>query len=292
MAKFIALVSHKGPIPADFADQPAPDPAMFGLPAEDDGSRDDPLLGQNIITCNAYQHDFDALRTAPTRIVIGVGAESGQSWPAGRARPSPSGSAPRPSPSPATTAASSAASTARPASRTPSPRRCARSSPADGPQPGRGVRRQQAAGAGRRGRWPAGSRPAGSSTGAGDRLATQATPPRRRRAPRRARAASPSRRRGRLGAADAQRAAVEREHRAGSPAAPRRSGRSTARLRQPGLRRPGGLKPNGGSAPDHGSGTRQPSRPGSAPPERCQIGSWRSSSGMSSTSHRPSSSPW
>jgi hypothetical protein len=57
---------------------------MFGLPAEDDGSRDDPLLGHNIITCNAYRHDFDALRTAPTRVVIGVGAKSGQQL-AGRA---------------------------------------------------------------------------------------------------------------------------------------------------------------------------------------------------------------
>ena len=46
MAKFIALTSHKGEIPADWLDRPAPDPAAFGLPTEDDGSRDDPLLGQ------------------------------------------------------------------------------------------------------------------------------------------------------------------------------------------------------------------------------------------------------
>ena len=32
MAKFIALVGHEGPIPADFADQPAPNPADFGCP--------------------------------------------------------------------------------------------------------------------------------------------------------------------------------------------------------------------------------------------------------------------
>ena len=32
MARFIALVSHKGPIPADYGDQPAPEPAMYGLP--------------------------------------------------------------------------------------------------------------------------------------------------------------------------------------------------------------------------------------------------------------------
>src|SRR6266480_255857 len=84
MAKFIAIVSHEGPFPDGYADQPGPDPAMFGLPAEDDASRVDPLLSHNIITCNAYRHDFDALRKAPTRIVIGVGAKSGQQL-AGRA---------------------------------------------------------------------------------------------------------------------------------------------------------------------------------------------------------------
>jgi pimeloyl-ACP methyl ester carboxylesterase len=76
MAKFIALVSHKGPIAADYVNQPAPDPAMFGLPAADDGSRNDVLLGQNMVTCPHYQFDFDALRAASTRIVIGAGAES------------------------------------------------------------------------------------------------------------------------------------------------------------------------------------------------------------------------
>jgi len=76
MAKFIALVSHKGLIPADYTNQPAPDPAMFGLPTADDGSRNDPLLGQNIISCTHYQPDFDALRAASTRIVLAVGAES------------------------------------------------------------------------------------------------------------------------------------------------------------------------------------------------------------------------
>jgi pimeloyl-ACP methyl ester carboxylesterase len=77
MARFIALASFEGPLPADYGDRPAPDPAMFGLPTEDDGSRDDPLVGQNMPSCIAYEHDFDALRSAPTRIVIGVGEESG-----------------------------------------------------------------------------------------------------------------------------------------------------------------------------------------------------------------------
>jgi pimeloyl-ACP methyl ester carboxylesterase len=76
MAKFMTLVSHKGPIPADFAAQPPPNPADFGLPTEDDGSRNEPLIGQNIISCTHYEHDFDALGAASTRIVIAAGAES------------------------------------------------------------------------------------------------------------------------------------------------------------------------------------------------------------------------
>ncbi len=76
MAKFIALVSHEGPLPADYLKRPAPDPAMFGLPAEDDGSRDDPLVGQNMISCSYFNPDFEALGAAATRIEIGVGAES------------------------------------------------------------------------------------------------------------------------------------------------------------------------------------------------------------------------
>jgi pimeloyl-ACP methyl ester carboxylesterase len=76
MAKFIALVSHKGLIPADYAERPAPDPAMFGLPTEDDGSRNDPLLGQNMVSGTHYQFDLDALRSASTRIVLAAGAES------------------------------------------------------------------------------------------------------------------------------------------------------------------------------------------------------------------------
>jgi pimeloyl-ACP methyl ester carboxylesterase len=75
MAKFIALASHKGPIPAGWGDQTV-DPAMFGLPTEDDGSRDDALVGQNMIGCTYFQPDFEALRAAPTRIVLAAGVES------------------------------------------------------------------------------------------------------------------------------------------------------------------------------------------------------------------------
>ena len=76
MAHFIAVVSHKGPMTDDFARQPGPDPQMFGMPAEDDGSRTDALLGQNIVTCSHYEPDFDALRRASTRIVMAAGAAS------------------------------------------------------------------------------------------------------------------------------------------------------------------------------------------------------------------------
>lgn len=76
MAKFIGLVTATGPLPEGYADQPGPDPAAFGLPTEDDGSRDDPLLGQNMRTCCPYEHDTTALTAASTRIVIAVGQES------------------------------------------------------------------------------------------------------------------------------------------------------------------------------------------------------------------------
>jgi pimeloyl-ACP methyl ester carboxylesterase len=82
MAKFIALVSIHGPIPADFADQPAPDPAMFGLPAGDDGSRDDAMFGQTIVGVSYFEPDFDALRAAQTKVVVAVGEESEGTLPA------------------------------------------------------------------------------------------------------------------------------------------------------------------------------------------------------------------
>jgi uncharacterized protein YndB with AHSA1/START domain/pimeloyl-ACP methyl ester carboxylesterase len=78
MAHFIAAVSHRGPFTAEIAAQPAPDPAMFGLPANDDGSRADPLLGQDqtMMTGTRYEPDFDALASASTRIVMAAGEES------------------------------------------------------------------------------------------------------------------------------------------------------------------------------------------------------------------------
>ncbi|MGN9786937.1 alpha/beta fold hydrolase [Nonomuraea sp. ZG12] len=76
MVKFIAVTSMRGDIPADFAELPMQSPAEMGMPAEDDGSRNDPLFAQNLITCTHYEPDFEALRAASTRVVIAVGAES------------------------------------------------------------------------------------------------------------------------------------------------------------------------------------------------------------------------
>jgi pimeloyl-ACP methyl ester carboxylesterase len=77
MAQFIAAVGHQGPFGPDYASQPAPDPAMFGMPTEDDGSRGDPLLGQYIVPCTHFEPDFEALRAGSTRIVMAAGVESG-----------------------------------------------------------------------------------------------------------------------------------------------------------------------------------------------------------------------
>ena len=77
MAHFIAVAAYQGEFPDGFADQPGPDPAMFGMPAGDDGSRTDVMLHQNIITCTHYEPDFDALRAATTRIIPAAGNEAG-----------------------------------------------------------------------------------------------------------------------------------------------------------------------------------------------------------------------
>ncbi|SUD47922.1 Uncharacterized hydrolase SAV2581 [Nocardia otitidiscaviarum] len=76
MAKFLTLSSHRGEVPADFAEWPTPDPAELGMPTEDDGSRDDVMFAQNLATLAYYEYDFDALRAAPTRIVLAGGIES------------------------------------------------------------------------------------------------------------------------------------------------------------------------------------------------------------------------
>jgi pimeloyl-ACP methyl ester carboxylesterase len=76
MAGFIAMTSWHGEFTDDYFAQPAPDPAMFGMPTEDNGSRDDPLLSGRGSAITSYQPDVKALAAAPTRIVLAVGEES------------------------------------------------------------------------------------------------------------------------------------------------------------------------------------------------------------------------
>jgi len=76
MAAFIAMTSWQGEFTDAYFAQPAPDPAMFGMPTEDDGSRDDPLLSDRSWAVSDYYPDIDALAAAPTRVVIAVGEES------------------------------------------------------------------------------------------------------------------------------------------------------------------------------------------------------------------------
>lgn len=77
MAHFIAMVSHQGEFSEDFYQRPAPDPQMFGMPGEDDGSRTDPLLGLALVGSVGYEPDLDAVRTASTQVVIAAGGEEG-----------------------------------------------------------------------------------------------------------------------------------------------------------------------------------------------------------------------
>jgi len=74
MAAFIALTSWQGEFPHE--SPAAPDPAAFGLPVEDNGSRDDPLLSGVSNAVTAYEPDIAAVQAAPTRVVVAVGEES------------------------------------------------------------------------------------------------------------------------------------------------------------------------------------------------------------------------
>ncbi|WP_222426672.1 alpha/beta fold hydrolase [Amycolatopsis rhizosphaerae] len=76
MAAFIAMTSWRGEYTEDYFAQPPADPAQFGLPAGDDGSRDDPLLSDRSWAVSGYHPDVAALSAAPTRVVIAVGEES------------------------------------------------------------------------------------------------------------------------------------------------------------------------------------------------------------------------
>lgn len=74
MAAFIGYTSWQGEFPAEPLE--APDPAAFGMPADDDGSRTDPLLSGASTPVVLHQLDLDALRALGDRVVIAAGEES------------------------------------------------------------------------------------------------------------------------------------------------------------------------------------------------------------------------
>ncbi len=76
MAAFIVMTSWQGEFTDEYAAQPPPDPAQFGMPADDDGTRGDPLLSGASNPVTRYRPDVDALNAAPTRVVVAVGIES------------------------------------------------------------------------------------------------------------------------------------------------------------------------------------------------------------------------
>lgn len=76
MAAFIGLTAWQGEFTDEYLRAPAPNPAEFGLPTDDDGSRDDPLLSGVANAITAYRPDIAAMRAAPTRVVLAAGVES------------------------------------------------------------------------------------------------------------------------------------------------------------------------------------------------------------------------
>ncbi|UMG92519.1 alpha/beta hydrolase [Nocardioides sp. TF02-7] len=80
MAKFVRFVMHDGVFTEEFLEQPAPPPEQLGFSSDDDGSRDDPLLGHNLRMA-PYHPDGAALAASGVRIVPAVGATSGAALP-------------------------------------------------------------------------------------------------------------------------------------------------------------------------------------------------------------------
>ena len=80
MAAFIAMTSWPGEFTDAYFARPPADPAAFGMPTEDDGSRDDPLLSDRSWAITSYRPDIEALMSAPARIVVAVGEETGNTF--------------------------------------------------------------------------------------------------------------------------------------------------------------------------------------------------------------------
>ncbi|MDX8028988.1 alpha/beta hydrolase [Lentzea sp. BCCO 10_0856] len=82
MAQFMVMSSWQGEYTDEYFALPVADPAQFGMSADDDGSRDNPLLSRDSLAITDYQVKADALAAAPTRVVIAVGEETGNAFTA------------------------------------------------------------------------------------------------------------------------------------------------------------------------------------------------------------------
>jgi len=76
MAAFITMTSWRGEFTEEYFALPPADPAQFGMPSDDDGTRDSPLLSDRSWAIIGYRPDVEVLSAAPTRIVLAVGEES------------------------------------------------------------------------------------------------------------------------------------------------------------------------------------------------------------------------
>ena len=82
MASFMATTMWHGEFNDEYFAQPLPNPAHFGLPTDDDGTRGDVLLSHRSDAVTDYRPNYDALKAAPTRLVIALGEESAGTFPA------------------------------------------------------------------------------------------------------------------------------------------------------------------------------------------------------------------
>ncbi|WP_033288648.1 alpha/beta fold hydrolase [Amycolatopsis jejuensis] len=86
MAGFIVQTGWQGEFTDEYFAQPPADPAQFGMPTEDDGKRDDPLLSDRSWAISSYHPNVEALKAAPTRTLIAVGEETGDTFTGRTAR--------------------------------------------------------------------------------------------------------------------------------------------------------------------------------------------------------------
>ncbi|MGP5414373.1 alpha/beta fold hydrolase [Brachybacterium paraconglomeratum] len=78
LAAFLAMSMWQGEFTEEFLARPLPDPAQLGLPDQDDGTREDPLLSGTSAPVTSYQPDLEALRAAGDRLVLAVGEQTGE----------------------------------------------------------------------------------------------------------------------------------------------------------------------------------------------------------------------